>query len=322
MKYCIIKNSVKIDKGAKKKDMENKDRIIKFLAYEGKVAITTINSTYLVEQARKTHDLSPVATAALGRLLTMTAMMGVELKGIEDKITIQLRGNGPLGTMVTSSNMFPKVKGYVTNPLIDLPLRQDGKLDVGTAVGKEGFLNVIRDIGMKEPYIGMIPLVSGEIAEDFASYFATSEQKPTVCALGVLVDCKGVKASGGYLLTLMPDATEEIIAKIEETVKQVDPISTMLDQELSLEEIAKKVSGDDHVKVIEENIIPVYECDCSKEKIETAFMTLGKTEIQEMIKQDGKAEATCHFCNEKYMFSKEDLENILEKQNSDPKESE
>lgn len=293
--------------------MENNDRIIKFLAHDGKVSVSVINSTYLVEQARKIHDLSPVTTAALGRLLTITAMMGADLKSPDDKLTIQVRGNGPIGSMVTSSNMFPKVKGYVANPIVDLPLRKDGKLDVGRAVGKEGFLNIIKDIGLKEPYVGMVPLTSGEIAEDFAQYFATSEQKPTVCALGVLVDSQGVKAAGGYLLTLMPDATEEVIDKIEKNVKSVPAISKMLEDELTLEEIAKKVTGDQKAQIIEQDIIPVYECDCSKEKIADALATIGKEELQDMIEKEGKAETICHFCNRKYTFDKIELEEILKR---------
>ena len=200
--------------------MENKDRIIKFLAYEGKVSIVCANTSYLVEQARKTHDLSPVATAALGRTLTIASIMGINMKDMDDSLTIQVKGDGPLGSMVVVANNFPKVKGYVQNPLVDLPLNREGKLDVGGAVGKNGFLNVIKDIGLKEPYIGMVPIVSGEIAEDFTNYFATSEQLPSVVALGVLVDQNGVKSAGGYIVTLMPDATEVEIEKIEEAIKR------------------------------------------------------------------------------------------------------
>lgn len=292
--------------------MENIDRIIKFLAYEGKVSIVCANTSYLVEQARKTHDLSPVATAALGRTLTIASIMGINMKDMDDSLTIQVKGDGPLGSMVVVANNFPKVKGYVQNPLVDLPLNREGKLDVGGAVGKNGFLNVIKDIGLKEPYIGMVPIVSGEIAEDFTNYFATSEQLPSVVALGVLVDQNGVKSAGGYIVTLMPDATEVEIEKIEEAIKKVKPISKMLDENLSLEEIAKIVTQDEEVKIVEENIIPVYECNCNKEKFERGLISLGKEELQNIVKEQEEIETICHFCNKKYRFSKEKLEKLMQ----------
>ena len=194
------------------------DKIIKALAHNGKIAITCINSSNLVEEARKIHDLSPVTTAAFGRLLTIAAIMGNEMKNKKDKLTIQIKGNGPIGTMLVTANNIPKVKGYVTEPHVDLPLNEFGKLDVGTAVGYEGYINVIKDIGLKEPYIGISPLVSGEIAEDFANYFVNSEQRQSAVALGVLVDKNGVKSAGGYLITPMPDATEEEIGKVEQAI--------------------------------------------------------------------------------------------------------
>lgn len=291
------------------------DKIIKFLAYEGKITITCAETTELVEKARKTHDLSPVATAAFGRLLTIASIMGNEMKGDKNKLTIQMKGNGPLGTMLATANNYPIVKGYVTNPIVDLPLNDMGKLDVGGAVGNAGFINVIKDIGLKEPYIGICPIISGEIAEDFAEYFAKSEQKNTAVALGVLVDKSGVKSAGGYIITPMPDATNEEISQVEQAIFKAGAISKMLDQNLSLIEIAKKVTGDENVKIIEENITPLYECDCSKESMADGLATLDKGVLKEMIEEDGKAELTCHFCNKKYNFSKEDLEKILEEKN-------
>ena len=289
--------------------MQNK--MIKFLAHEGKISVICADTTELVEKARKMHDLSPVATAAFGRLLTITAIMGNEMKSEKNKLTIQMKGNGPLGTMLTTSDNFPRVKGYVTNPIVDLPLNDMGKLDVGGAVGNEGFINVIKDIGLKEPYIGICPLISGEIAEDFAEYFAKSEQKNTAVALGVLVDKNGVKSAGGYIITPMPDATEEEISKVEQSIFNAGAISKMLDQKLSLVEIAKKITGDENIQIIEENITPVYECDCSKEHMADGLATLDKTVLKEIIEEDGKAELECHFCNKKYEFTKEELENIL-----------
>lgn len=287
------------------------DKIMKFLAYEGKISVICANTTELVEKARINHDLSPVATAAFGRLLTITAIMGNEMKGEKNKLTIQIKGHGPLGTMLVTSDNFPKVKGYVANPIVDIPLNEFGKLDVGGAVGNTGFINVIKDLGAKEPYVGICPIVSGEIAEDFAEYFAKSEQKNTAVALGVLVDKNGVKSAGGYIITPMPDATEEEISKIEQSIFKAGAISRMLDEKLSLTDIAKKVTGDERVKVIEENITPLYECDCSKEHMADGLATLDKNVLKEMIEEDGKAELVCHFCNKKYNFNKEELETIL-----------
>ena len=293
--------------------MENNDRIIKLLAHDGRVGVTCINSTYLVEEARKTHDLSPTATASLGRVLTITAMMGADLKQMQDKITIKINGGGPIGNLIVTSNCFPKVKAYVTNPHIEISLKENGKIDVGGAVGKDGYLTVIKDIGLKEPYIGMIPLVSGEIAEDFTKYFATSEQKPTVVALGVLVDKNGVKASGGYIISTMPDAKEEDIVAVEKAIKEAKPISKMLEEGMSLRDIAKTITNDKDIKVIEQNIMPVYECDCSKERFERGLISLGKKELEKIINEDEKAEIICQFCNKKYNFSKDELKGIIER---------
>lgn len=289
------------------------DKITKFLAYNGKISIVCINTTNLVEKARKIHDLSPVATAAFGRLLTITALMGQEMKNKEDKLTIQIQGNGPIGTMLTTANNSPKVKGYVANPYVDLPLNEFGKLDVGGAVGVDGYINVIKDIGLKEPYVGVSPLTSGEIADDFTNYFVNSEQTRTAVALGVLVNKDGVKRAGGYIINPMPDATDEEIANVEKSIFEAGAISKMLDEGLSLLEIAKKVTGDKNVKVIEDMKTPVYECDCSKERMLEGLATLDKNTIKEIIEEDGKAEIVCHFCNKKYEFSKEELEEILEK---------
>lgn len=297
------------------------DKIMKFLAYEGKISVICIDTTELVEKARQIHDLSPVATAAFGRLLTITAIIGNEMKGEKNKLTIQMKGNGPLGTMLATSDNFPRVKGYVSNPIVDLPLNDIGKLDVGGAVGNAGFINVIKDIGLKEPYVGICPLVSGEIAEDFAEYFAKSEQKNTAVSLGVLVDKNGVKSAGGYIITPMPDATNEEISQVEQAIFKAGAISKMLDNNLSLVDIAKKITGDENIQVIEENIMPIYECDCSKEHMTDGLATLDKTVLKEIIEEDGKAELTCHFCNKKYEFSKEELEEILEEKDKNKEEN-
>lgn len=287
------------------------DKIIKFLAHGGRVSVVCANTTEMVEEARKIHDMSPVVTAAFGRLLTITAIMATEMKGSKDKLTVQLKGNGPIGVMIATANNKPIVKGYATNPVVELPLNEDGKLDVSGAVGYEGYINVVKDIGLKDPYIGISPLVSGEIAEDFANYFVNSEQRNSAVALGVLVDKNGVRASGGYLINPMPDATEEDISIVEQSIFKAGAMSKMLDQNLTLEEIAKKITGDENVEIIEDSIVPEFKCDCSKEHMQNALMTIGKEELEDIIEKEGKAELVCHFCNKKYEFNKEELENIL-----------
>ena len=289
-----------------------KDQIIKFLAYNGKISVVCCSTTNLVEEARKLHDLSPLSTAAMGRVLTITALIGSEMKNKTDKLTIQIKGNGPIGKIVAVSDNIPNVKACITNPHADLPLNEFGKLDVGGAVGQDGYINVIKDIGLKDPYIGVAPLTSGEIADDFTNYFVNSEQRQSAVALGVLVDKNGVSQAGGYLITQMTDATDEEISQIEKSIFEAGAISKMLDQNLTLLEIAKKVTGDKNVKILEENITPVYKCDCSKEKMSKALISIGKKDLEDIIKEDEKAELVCHFCNKKYQFTKEELEKLLE----------
>lgn len=288
------------------------DKIEKYLAYHGKINIVCIESTELVEEARKTHDLSPVATAALGRVLTMGALMASNFKAEEDSLTLQIKGNGPIGGITVTADSKTRVRGYVTNPEVDVPLKENGKLDVAQAVGKEGFLYVIKDIGLKEPYIGMAKLISGEIAEDFANYYYTSEQKNTAVALGVLVHKDGVKKAGGFLVTSMPDATEDELFILENRLKEAKPISQMLDENMSLLDIAKDITGDRNIKVLEqEETIPKYECNCTREKMEKALVSIGKEEIQNIMEQDKKAEIICHFCNKQYEFSEEQLKVLI-----------
>ena len=288
------------------------DKIIKGLAYEGRISITCIDSTEMIEEARKIHDLSPVCTAAMGRLLTVSALMGCEMKSEKHRLTVQLKGDGPIGQIVIASDNTPKVKGYLANPHVDLPLNEFGKLDVSGAVGTHGFINVVKDIGLKEPYIGISPLVSGEIAEDFANYFVNSEQTNTAVVLGVLVDKNGVKNAGGYIITPMPDATEADISSVEKALFEAGAISRMLEKNMSLEEIAKKVTGDKDLEIIQVNENPKYECDCNKDKFKKALISIGKVDLKEIIEEDGKAEMVCNFCNKKYNFNKDELEEILE----------
>ena len=290
-----------------------KDELKKYLAYNGKVRVECINSTNLVEEARKTHDLSPTVTAALGRLLTITEIFQSDLSEEDESITLQIKGDGPIGMLTAVGDGRGEVKGYVQNSKLELPLNKLGKLDVGGAVGKQGMIYVIKDIGLKDPYIGMTPIISGEIAEDFTNYFATSEQVPTVVALGVLVNKDGVKKAGGYRISAMPDASDEELLKIEENVKSADPISKMLDDNLSLDEIAKKVTADENLQILNEKYNPIYKCNCSREKFEKGLISIGKKELEDIIREDGKANTICQFCNKEYNFTKEDLENLIEK---------
>lgn len=289
------------------------DTIQKFLAYNGKIRIICATTTNLVEEARKLHNLSPVATAALGRTLTMGAILGTTLKEEKDNITIQIKGNGEIHgiTVVVDGNLH--IKGYVGNPYVTTPNKEDGKLNVGEAVGKEGFLYVIKDLGLKEPYVGMSKLITGEIAEDFANYFYTSEQKGTAVALGVLVDKNGVKSSGGYIIQAMPDATEDELFILEQRIKEAEPISSMLNQNWSLEDIAKDITGDKDLVTLQTSLTPKYACNCSKEKMKKALFAIGKEELKDII-EEGQAEIVCHFCNKKYQFKKEELEEILKQQ--------
>ncbi len=288
------------------------DKIQKFLAYNGKINITCVETTNLVEEARKLHDLSPVATAVLGRVLTMGALMASAFKDKDDSVTLQIRANGPIGGVTVTAEADGRVRGYVTNPQVEVPLRKDGKLNVGEAVGHDGFLYVIKDIGLKEPYIGMSKLISGEIAEDFANYYYTSEQKNTAVALGVLVNKDGVKKAGGFIVSSLPDATEDELFILENRLKEAMPISKMLEENMSLLEIAKDITGDINIQVLnQEEREPRYECSCNKEKMARGLQTIGKEELEKIIEEDKKAETVCQFCNKKYEFSEEELKSLI-----------
>ncbi len=291
-----------------------KDKIIKFLAYNGKVSVICSSTKNLVEKARNIHDLTPTTTAVMGRVLTVASMMAVSnIKEGNDKLTIQINGRGPVGQIVVVANNSPEVKAYMQDTKVELPLKENGKIDVGGAVGVDGFLNILTQNSITSAsYNGMVPLVSGEIAEDFAEYFLKSQQKPSAVALGVLVDKNGVKSSGGYIVTLMPDATDEIAEKLEASIMKAKTISKLLEENTSLEDIAKIITGDEDIEIIEDDIEPVYNCDCSKENFENGLISLGKDEIKNIIEEDGHADIECHFCHKKYMFTKEDLEKILE----------
>ncbi len=288
-----------------------RDYIIRGIDEKKSFRIFVASSTNLVEKARKIHNTSPTATAALGRSLTAALMMGITMKNSTDSLTFKIKGDGPIGNIITVANNNGEVKGYVDNPNADLPSRADGKLDVGGIVGKNGQLAVIRDLGLKDPYIGYSNLVSGEIAEDLVRYYFLSEQQPSAISLGVLVDKDiSVKAAGGYMLQILPNAEEEDLDKIEKILNNAEPISTLIDKELSPEEIVEELFGEFNIEILEKKDIR-FQCNCHREKIEKILISLGRKELESIIEEDGQAEIICHFCNTKYNFSKKELIEIV-----------
>jgi len=287
-----------------------KDYIVRATAAQGTVRAFATITTELVDKAFRIHGLSPIATAALGRTLTAAGMMSRMLKGEKDKLTIQIKGDGPLGGIVVSSDSKANVRGYVYNPIVDLPLNDHGKLDIRTAVGF-GYINVIKDMGLKEPYIGFADLVSGEIADDLTYYFATSEQVPSTVALGVLVDANGVRSAGGFIIQLMPGTDEETIEKLEKRLIGFPPISKLLAQGTSPEEILEMLLEDMDPKILEK--VPCnFECNCSRDRMERNLISIGKNDLLEIL-EDGKgAELQCHFCNTKYNFTHQDIERLIQ----------
>ena len=287
------------------------DRIVRAISTDGMVQAAAICSRDLTERARQIHKTLPVATAALGRTLAAASMMGNALKSDGASLTLQFKGGGPLGTVLAVSDNEGNVRGYVTNPHVDIPLRKDGKLDVGTAVGHEGTLTVIKDLHMKEPYVGTIDLLGGEIAEDVAGYFVESEQIPTACALGVLVDRdQSVKAAGGYLIQLMPGAAEDTIAKVEGGIMAAGAVSAILEKNDDPEAMLRTVMSDFDLKILE-TCPAEYRCYCSRERVERALISLGRTELEQMLSEQGGCQLTCQFCDAVYKFTAEDIQRLL-----------
>lgn len=287
------------------------DYFIRGIDKSGRIRILVGTTTKMVEEARRIHQTSPTATAALGRALTAGALMGAMMKNQQDRLTLRIAGDGPAGNILVVARNDGKVKGEMTNPQADVPSRPDGKLDVGGLVGRNGTITTIMDLGLREPYIGQSQLVSGEIAEDLANYYYYSEQKPSAVSLGVLVDKDiSVKAAGGYIIQLLPGISDHDIDKIERSLAKIHPVSSLVDNGLSPEEIMTELLQDFSMEVLERRDLS-YECDCSRERIERGIISLGKEEIKSIIEEEGQAEVVCHFCNSKYQFSKEDLEKIL-----------
>ena len=287
------------------------DQIIRMIAKDAPVKASAISGRDLVERARNIHMLLPVATAALGRALMGTSMMGDALKEEKGAVTLQIKGGGPLGTVLAVSDSQGNVRGYVQNPHVELMEKEPGKLDVGAAVGETGTLTVIKDIGLKEPYVGSIGLFTGEIADDIAMYFVESEQIPTVCALGVLIGVdQSVTSAGGYLIQLLPGADESVIEKIEAGVRRVGAVSRALEGGMDAETLLRAVLSDFELDVLETHPVE-YRCYCSKDRVTRALISMGKEELQAMIEEQDGAELTCQFCDAVYQYSKEDLQQIL-----------
>ena len=287
------------------------DQLVRAITKDGTVKAVAVTTRDLTERVRNIHKTLPVATAALGRALAAASMMGNALKEDAASLTLQIKGGGPLGTVLAVSDHLGNVRGYVQNPQIDIPLRDDGKLNVGAAVGSGGTLTVIKDLGMKEPYIGSVGLLGGEIAEDLAAYFVESEQIPTACALGVLVDRdQSVLAAGGYLVQMLPGADEETAAELEASLRAAGAVTELLKADSDPEVLLRRALPGLELEVLEKRPVE-YRCDCSRERMERALISLGREELQSMIDEQGGAELTCRFCDNVQRFTREDLEALL-----------
>jgi molecular chaperone Hsp33 len=286
------------------------DKLLRATTKNGEIRAFAANTKELVNVARTYHQTTPVASAALGRLLTAGVMMGSMLKGEQELLTLNIKGDGPIGGVLVTANGAGQVKGYVNNPLVDLPLKANGKLDVSGAIGA-GNLTVIKDLGMKEPYVGQVELVSGEIAEDITYYYASSEQTPSVVALGVLVDVDySIRQSGGFIIQLLPQAKEETIEQLEKNIQDLPSITQMYESGLDEEGILKKVLEGFEV-LVHDISTPEYYCNCSRERVEKALITIGKDELDSMIQDGEPIEMNCHFCDKKYIFEMEDLKKLI-----------
>jgi len=288
------------------------DYVVRATAAKGQIRAFAVDLTETVREAAKLHDLFPLASAALGRTMVAAVMIAADMKSADNSVSIIIKGGGPLGNIIVTAKANGTVKGYVDNPYVDLPLNKYGKLDVRAGVGIDGMLTVIKDLGLKEPYAGQIELVSGEIAEDLAHYFWSSEQQPSVIALGVLVNPDStIRAAGGYIVQPLPGADDQIIDKLEKVVGQAAPITTMIDQGMRPEDVLDTILGDMDLR-LNDRLDYKFLCDCSRERLEGLVLSLGKQEIEDIIKKEGKAEMICHYCSSKYLFGRDDLNRLLD----------
>lgn len=288
------------------------DYIVRAMAADNQLRAFAVYSKNLVEEARQRHNTSPVATAALGRLLSASAMMGIMMKGEDDLLTVKFEGDGPIGTVLVTADSKGNVKGYVDNPEVLLPPNSVGKLDVGGAVGR-GLLTVIKDIGMKEPYNGSCEIVSGEIAEDLTYYFASSEQVPSAVALGVLMEHDNtVKQAGGFIIQVMPFADDSVLDKLEKKLGEIPSVTTMLESGMTPEDILEDILGEFGLEITEKTET-AFSCNCSKERVEKALISIGKKELTSMIDDGKNIELKCHFCNQSYEFTVDELKKLYQK---------
>ncbi len=287
--------------------------LVRMISVDGSLTAMAVDSTDIVKEMQKIHNTSKVCSAALGRTLTAASLMGSALKGRDDTVTVRFNGNGKAGSVIAVSDSGGNVRGCIGEARVDLPLNNKGKLDVAAAIGTDGFLTVIKDLGLKEPYIGQVPIVTGEIAEDITSYFAISEQIPTVCGLGVLVNPKTeeIICSGGFIIQLLPTAGENTIERVEKCIEKIEPVTTMLAKGLTPEEICRTVLSDFELDVLD-TASPVYRCNCSRQRVEAALISTGEQALREMA-EDEKTEVTCHFCNKKYIFTPEEILGLIKK---------
>lgn len=287
-------------------------RIVRVISADASVVCSAIDGKDIVSEIEKIHKTSAVVTAGLGRLTMAASLMGFGLKGEKDTVTLRMNGGGPCGSLIAVSDSFGNVKSYVQNPVVEIPLNKYGKLDVRGAVGTDGLLSVVKDLGLKEPYVGQVPIVSGEIAEDVTNYLATSEQVPTVCALGVLVNPDlTVKQAGGYLVELLPFAKDEVIDVIEKNINSMQSVTALMEQGMTCEEIALKTLEGLEPNVLDDFKVE-YKCDCSKERVEKALISIGEKDLREMA-EDAETEVKCHFCGMAYKFTSEEMLGFIKK---------
>ncbi len=286
-------------------------KIIRAISDMGGVVITVIDSTDIVKRMEEIHETSAVVSAALGRLLTASQLMAANLKSVDDSITLRIKADGPVGLLTVGCDGRGNCKGFVENNVVELPLRADGKLDVGGAVGKDGYLYVVKDIGLKEPYVGSIPLESGEIAEDITAYYAYSEQIPTVCALGVLVNPDlSIKRAGGYLLQLLPGATEEEITMLENNIANVKSITSFFENNKTVYDVVDTVLEGFNPNVLDESEVH-YHCDCNRQRVEKALISIGIKDLEMLRDEEEQIEMGCQYCDAKYYFTKKDLDKMI-----------
>lgn len=286
-------------------------KIVRYITEDGTAFVIAADTTDVIAKAEQIHKTSAVNTAALGRLMTATAMMGDMLKGKDDSITLRINGGGPAGSLIAASDSEGNVRGYVQNPVVEIPLNDKGKLDVKGTVGKNGYLFVMKDIGLNEPYVGQTEIVSGEIAEDITNYYAVSEQTPSVCALGVLVNPDlTVAAAGGFIIQLLPGCPDEVIDKIEYSMQDIEPVTTMLSNGMSADDIAQKALGNMKIDKLDESTIE-YRCNCSKERVEGALISTGDESLNEMADSSIDTNVECHFCDKVYTFTPQEIKNLI-----------